>query len=62
MIISLMKPKTLLKIMLTMIPLMMMTKVNQNSDFLAFSDFLALSDFLTFSDFLGITPKCINEG
>ena len=26
--------------MLTMIPLMMMTKVNKNSDFLAFSDFL----------------------
>ena len=40
MIISLMKPKTLLKIMLTMIPLVMMTKVNKNSDFLAFSDFL----------------------
>ena len=37
MIICLMKTKTLLKIMLTMIPLMMMmTKVNKNSDFLAF--------------------------
>ena len=51
MIIYVMKAKTLLKIMLTMIPLMMMTKVNKNSDFLAFSD------FITFSDFFAITPK-----
>ena len=38
--IYLMKPKTLLKIMLTMIPLMMMKNPNQNSDFLTFSGFL----------------------
>ena len=37
MIISLMKPKTLLNIMLTMIPLMMMTMPNRNRDFHAFS-------------------------
>ena len=42
--ISLMKPKTLLNIMLTMIPLMMMTMPNPNSDFLAFTDFLTLGD------------------
>ena len=44
-----MKPKTLMKIMLTMIPLMVMTKVNINSD------------FLTFSDFLEITPKYYSQ-
>ena len=43
--ISLMKPKTLLNIMLTMIPLMMMTMPNLNRDFHAFSDFLTFSDF-----------------
>ena len=46
--------------MLTMIPMMRMTKVNkgkQNRDFLSFSEFLAFSDFLTFSDFLAITPN-----
>ena len=37
--ISLMKPKTLLQIMLTMIP-QMMTEPSKNNDILAFSDLL----------------------
>ena len=53
--ISLMKPKTLLKILLTMIPLMMMTKPNQNSDF------LACTELLTFRDFLSKNPKCASD-